>query len=100
MIRKGRNMIRMTLIFQNKESFTVPSVWVTCARTQYTSKYHRIIIECNPEYASVMEQDSVIMSHNQSHTHGTLIFDDVIYKVHSYADFFHTDTIPTNSVRC
>lgn len=79
----------LTIIFQNKESFTVPRIWV--AHTRYSSKGTPFIMKCNPEYASIMEQDSVIMSHNQSDTHGTLIFNDVMHMVESMSDYIPTE---------
>lgn len=81
----------LTIIFQNKESFTVPRMWIT--HTRYTSKNTLFIMECNPKYVSIMEQDNVIKRHNQSDIHGILIFNDVMYKVESTSDVVHTDTI-------
>lgn len=81
----------LTIIFQNKEYFTVPRMWITHAR--YTSKDTLFTMKCNPKYASIMEQDNVIKRHNQSDIPGILIFNDVMYKVESTSDVVHADTI-------
>lgn len=81
----------LTIIFQNKESFTVPRTWVT--HTRYSSKGTPFIMKCNPKCASIMEQNNVIIRHNQSDTHGTLIFNDVMHIVESMSDVVHADTI-------
>jgi hypothetical protein len=83
--------MKLTIIFQNKESFTVPNMWVT--HTRYASKGNLFSMECNPKYASIMEQDSVICNHNKSDIYGTFVFNDVLHIVRSISDVVPNDII-------